>query len=103
MSGYLWATNCLGLHGTEGYASLHHQDLKHFLRLHIETDGALTVYPIGIDRVPRKWSLHPDAPAHAPWFGPHGSEPGPHLIEKPITITGQPNPENFDTDQKRIS
>ncbi len=86
LSGYLWATNCLGFHGNEGYAPLHHQDLKHFLRLHIEADGALTVYPIGVDRVVRKWTLCPDAPAHAPWFAPYGSEPEPHLIEKPITI-----------------
>jgi len=90
MAGYLWATNCLGLHGTEGYAPLHHQDLKHFLRLHIEADGALTVYPIGVDRVGRKWTLCPDAPAHAPWFAPDGSEPEPHLIEQPIRI-GQPD------------
>jgi hypothetical protein len=86
MSGYLWATNCLGFHGNEGYAPLHHQDLKHFLRLHIEADGALTVYPIGVDRVGRKWQLCPDAPAHAPWFAPSGPEPEPHLIEKPIRI-----------------
>jgi hypothetical protein len=90
LSGYLWATNCLGLHGNEGYAPLHHQDLKHFLRLHIETDGALTVYPIGVERICRKWTLCPDAPAHAPWFAPAGSEPQPHLIEKPITIRNQP-------------
>ena len=90
MAGYLWATNCLGLHGTEGYAPLHHQDLKHFLRLHIAADGALTVYPIGVDRVGRKWTLCPDAPAHAPWFAPDGSEPESHLIEQPIRI-GQPD------------
>ncbi|MDQ2790801.1 MAG: hypothetical protein M3Y73_14265, partial [Actinomycetota bacterium] len=88
MSGYLWVANCFGLHGTEGYAAQHHQDLKHFLRLHIQTDGALTVYPIGIDRVGRKWTLRPNAPAHEPWFAPTASEPDPHLIEKPITITG---------------
>ncbi|MCA1708264.1 MAG: hypothetical protein LC808_35300, partial [Actinobacteria bacterium] len=90
MAGYLWATGCLGLHGTEGYAPLHHQDLKHFLRLHIQADGALTLYPIGIDRVGRKWTLRPDAPAHAPWFAPDGPEPEPHLIEQPIRI-GQRN------------
>jgi hypothetical protein len=90
MSGYLWVTNCFGLHGTEGYSSQHHQDLKHFLRLHFEADGTLTVYPIGVDRVGRKWTLRPDAPAHAPWFAPAGPEPAPHLIEKPITISGQP-------------
>ncbi|HEX5348269.1 MAG TPA: hypothetical protein VFW64_14380, partial [Pseudonocardiaceae bacterium] len=88
MSGYLWVANCFGLHGTEGYAAQHHQDLKHFIRLHIEADGALTVYPIGVDRVGRKWTLCPDAPAYAPWFAAHGAEPEPHLIEKPITISG---------------
>jgi hypothetical protein len=90
MAGYLWVTGCLGLHGTEAYAPLHHQDLKHVLRLHVETDGALTLYPIGIDRVGRKWTLRPDAPAHAPWFAPDGAEPEPHLIERPIRI-GQPD------------
>jgi len=88
MSGYLWATNCLGLHGNEGYAPLHHQDLKHFLRLHIDAGGALTVYPIGVNRVGRKWQLCPDAPAGAPWFAPAGAEPEPHLIERPIRISG---------------
>jgi hypothetical protein len=86
MSGYLWAANCFGLHGTEGYAAQHHQDHKHFLRLHIDDDGALTVYPIGIDRVARKWKLCPDAPIHSPWFAPADFDPKPHLIEKPITI-----------------
>ena len=86
MSGYLWATNCLGFHGNEGYAPLHHQDLKHFLRLHIDAGGVLTVYPIGVDRVGRKWQLCPDEAAHAPWFAPAGAEPQPHLIEQPVTI-----------------
>jgi hypothetical protein len=86
MAGYLWATGYLGLHNTEAYAPLHHQDQKHFLRLHIQPDGTLTVYPIGVERVGRKWTLCPDAPAHAPWFAPDGPEPEPHLIEQPIRI-----------------
>jgi len=85
MSGYLWATNSLGFHGNEGYAPLHHQDLKHFLRMHIGVDGTLTVYPIGVDRVCRKWRLCPDSPAHAPWLAPT-VEPEAHLIENPIKI-----------------
>ena len=89
MAGYLWATGYLGLHNTEAYAPLHHQDQKHFLRLHIQPDGALTVYPIGIERVGRKWTLCPQAPADAPWFTPDGPEPAPHLIEEPIRI-GEP-------------
>ena len=86
MAGYLWATGYLGLHGTEAYAPLHHQDQKHFLRLHIQADGALAIYPIGVERVGRKWRLCPDAPAHAPWFAAEGAEPAPHLIEPPIRI-----------------
>jgi len=86
MAGYLWVTGFLGFHNTEAYAPLHHQDLKHFLRLHIQADGTLTLYPIAIDRVGRKWTLCPDAPAHAPWFAPDGPEPEAHLIEQPIRI-----------------
>ncbi len=85
MSGYLWATNCLGFHGNEGYAPLHHMDLKHFLRLHIDAAGALTIYPIGVDRVERHWDLRPDDPPSAPWFVP-ATPLLPHLIEAPIRI-----------------
>ncbi len=87
MAGYLWVTGYLGLHNTEAYAPLHHQDQKHFLRLHIQADGALAIYPIGIERVGRKWALRPDAPAHEPWFAPDGPAPVAHLIEHPITIS----------------
>ena len=68
------------------YAPLHHQDQKHFLRLHDQADGVLTIYPIGIEHVARKWMLRPDEPAHAPWFAPDGPEPETHLIEDPIRI-----------------
>jgi hypothetical protein len=86
LAGYLWATNCLGFHGNEAFAPLHHPDLKHFLRLHIDASGSLTVYPIGIERVGRDWRLNPEAPPEAPWFEPDGPEPAMHLIEKPIRI-----------------
>jgi len=88
MSGYLWATNLLGFHGNEGYAPLHHQDLKHFLRLHIDEGGGLTVYPIAVDRVGRQWELRPHDPPHAPWYAPAAAGGGsePHLIEEPVRI-----------------
>jgi len=86
MSGYLWATNCLGIHGNEAYAPLHHKDQKNFLRMHIDGEGALTVFPVGVDRVARKWRPTPDAPAHAPWFDPDGFEPEAALIEEPVRI-----------------
>ena len=86
IAAYLWLANCFGFHGNEAYAPLHHADYKNFLRLHVGDDGTLTVYPVGIDRVGRKWKLSPDAPAGAPWFSPAGAPPVPHLIEAPLRI-----------------
>jgi len=88
IAAYLWAANCLGFHGNEAYAPLHHMDYKNFLRLHVGADGVLTIYPIGVDRVGRDWELCPDAPAGAPWFRPAGAPPVPHLIEAPIRLPG---------------
>ena len=84
IAAYLWVANCFGFHGNEAYAPLHHMDYKNFLRLHIDTDGGLIVYPIGVDRAGRKWELRPDAPEDAPWFAPVGDAPRAHLIEAPI-------------------
>ncbi|MGH2546337.1 MAG: metallophosphoesterase [Actinomycetota bacterium] len=92
IAGYFWATNLLGFHGNEAYAPLHHADYKNFLRLHIDTDGALTVYPVAIDRVGRKWQCCPEAPAHAPWLAPLGAEPASHLIEAPIRVDDRLGP-----------
>jgi hypothetical protein len=86
ISGYLWITNCLGYHGNEAFAPLHHMDQKNFLRLHIDGDGTLTVYPVGIDRVCRRWRFCPQAAAHEPWLAPVKAEAKPHLIEAPITF-----------------
>jgi hypothetical protein len=90
MSAYLWGTNCLGFHANEGYAPLHYQHRKHFLRLHIDAGGDLTVYPVAVDKVGTKWRLCPDAAPSAPWFVPVGPEPRPQLIERPVTVAGSP-------------
>ncbi len=89
IAGYFWATNCLGYHGNEVYAPLHHEDLKNFLRLHFDADGGLTIYPVGIDRVGRHWKLCPDAPADDPWFESADGQPQTHLIEPPVRIGGR--------------
>ncbi|MGH9183191.1 MAG: metallophosphoesterase [Acidimicrobiales bacterium] len=88
MAGYLWATNCLGFHGNEAYALLRVMDYKHFLRLHIDRDGGLTLFPIGMERVCRSWRLSPDGPPHAPWFDPAEAEPAVHLVEGPVRVGG---------------
>lgn len=53
---YLFASiRVFGRHGNEAFSSLRIADFKHWLRLRIDAAGALTIYAIGIDRVPRRW------------------------------------------------
>ena len=86
MAAYLWATNGLGFHANEAYAPLRVMDYKHFLRLHIDEDGSLTVFPVGIDRVRRRWRLRRDGPRDASWFVPEDGDVSAHLIEGPVRI-----------------
>ncbi|HUR19163.1 MAG TPA: hypothetical protein VMZ90_00045 [Vicinamibacterales bacterium] len=44
-----------GRHGNEAFSSLRIADYKHWLRLRIDASGALTIFAIAIDRVPRHW------------------------------------------------
>jgi Calcineurin-like phosphoesterase len=85
----LLSLNLFGRHGNEAFSALRIQDWKSFLRLHIDSAGRLTIYPIGIRRVPRRWRatndpggldtsrLAPDDPRWTP----------PELIEPPITLS----------------
>ncbi len=49
----LMMLNGFRLHWTDAFSSLRIEDYKNFLRLHIGTDGALTIYPMKIDTVRR--------------------------------------------------
>ncbi|HVF13381.1 MAG TPA: hypothetical protein VM942_02210, partial [Acidimicrobiales bacterium] len=89
IAAYFWATNCLGFHGNEVYAPLHHEDLKNFLRLHFDARGGLTIYPVGVDRVGRHWELRPDGPADTPWFTSGDGQIEVRLIEPPIRVEGR--------------
>ncbi|HJT68353.1 MAG TPA: metallophosphoesterase [Pyrinomonadaceae bacterium] len=81
----LLSLNVFGRHGNEAFSSLGVEDWKNFVRLHINEEGDLTIYPIGIRRVPRKWK---------PRTGPHGPELEPddrqatdaELIEPPVVM-----------------
>lgn len=63
------------------FSSLAIQGYKSFLRLHIGTDGALTIHPIGLTKVPkdRGWPWSRNEPPRNPALEPH-------LIEPPIRI-----------------
>lgn len=82
----LISLNLFGRHANEAFSSLAIEDWKHFLRLHIDEQGTLTIYPIGIKRVPRKWKARrrdESGPEMLP-DGPNAT--GPELIEPPIVL-----------------
>lgn len=79
----LVSLNRFDRHGNEAFSSLQIQDWKNFLRLKIDSEGTLTIYPVGIERVPRRWK--PSGLAVGPKLisnDPKASRPT--LIESPI-------------------
>ncbi|NVJ07020.1 metallophosphoesterase [Myxococcus sp. AM001] len=84
---YLWlSVNRFGAHSNEAFISLALPDWKNFLRLRIGEDGRLTVFPVGLERVPRKWKETHAGP-YAPAFDPDDPKATePVLIEPPIRV-----------------
>lgn len=68
--------NVFGRHSNEAFSSLAIEDYKNFLRLRINSEGRLTIYALGIDRVPRRWKL-----ADNELWIPEGGT-SPRLIDK---------------------
>jgi len=91
---YLWISNrLLGAHTNEVFSCQAIPDYKHFLRFHLTKDG-LTIYPIGVKKVPRSWVLWMDqnagntAEPGTEWIVPkhEGSANRPFLIEDPVEV-----------------
>jgi len=82
----LVSLNVFGRHGNEAFSSLRIQDYKNFLRMHFH-DGGLTIYPMGLRKVPREWAQgSPIRPGEA-LFKPVDRQLEPELIEaEPIHI-----------------
>jgi len=87
----LISLNVFGRHMNEAFSSLRIEDWKHFLRLHVDEGGRLTIFPIGIRRVPRRWKegaqdtgprFESDDPRATP----------PELMEAPIVLTHRHKP-----------
>jgi hypothetical protein len=102
IGGYLVGAEILGLylyislrffrrHANEAFSALHIPDYKSFLRLHIDPQGSLSIFPIGVRKVPRKWVAAEKPDSKTPKLVPaEGYEISPHLIEQPITVTSPP-------------
>lgn len=87
----LVSLNGFGRHTTEAYSGLAIRDYKLFLRIAVGRDGGLTIYPIGLDRVPRRWREIHDAPRDQPRFVPGERDLAdprtrPRLVEPPIVV-----------------
>lgn len=85
LAAYLLVARYARVNVSELYAGLGIDDHRAFLRLHLDAEGALTIYPIAVDRVARQWRANPDADDEAPWIVPTTTIDA-HLIEAPITL-----------------
>lgn len=81
----------LKAHGNEAFSAMCRTDYKNFLRLHIDADGVLTVYPLGIHKTTKNWRLDSNNTAEASWLAPASDNDTPkvHFIEPPFTIDGR--------------
>ncbi|WP_276496927.1 metallophosphoesterase [Pontibacter litorisediminis] len=77
----------LQVQDNETFSALRHQDHKNFLRLRI-TEREITLYPIGIRKVPRSWNRSSGKQAGAPYFDPAATaeDQRAFLIENPLVI-----------------
>lgn len=81
----LVSLNYFGRHSNEAFSSLAVEDWKHFIRMHIDEQGDLTIYPVGLRRVPRDWETRAgDTGPEVVPKDPDASEP--ELIEPPIVL-----------------
>jgi hypothetical protein len=86
---YLFVSlNVFGRHANEAFSSLRIEDWKSFLRLHVDERGDLTIYPIGIERVPRRWrrSGTPDPKSQLRLVPDDTRGSAPALIDGPIRV-----------------
>ena len=95
----LISLNVFGRHSEEAFSGLRIEDFKHFLRLHIDRAGALTIWPIKIERVPRRWRDRRETDGTQSRVVP--DEPlVTDLIEPPIVLSNAPGGAGPDDTQR---
>ncbi len=87
---YLWFMQTVfRKHATHSFSSQRIPDWRSFLRMHLDRDGNLTIYPIAIRKVPRRWRQVRDRASHEPWFEPVDRPIECELIEAPIKLDAE--------------
>lgn len=80
----------LGRHRTQAFSCQRIEDWRSLLRLKVERDGTLTIFPIGMRRVPRRWRRAADRAPYEPLFEPADRPLAYQLIEPPIRLRPAP-------------
>jgi len=79
----------LDTHGNEAFSAQRLTGYKNFLRLHIDEEGVLRIYPIGVERATTRWRMTTEGDPSEPWLAP-SPPPEAHLMEDPIVVDGRP-------------
>lgn len=74
-----WRGQKASNHTNEVFAGQGIRNYKNFLRIHLDGDGRVTVYALGVDRICRRWKL--DETTAGPRFEPRGEQPQARPIE----------------------
>jgi hypothetical protein len=83
----LLSLNVFGRHSNEAFSALRIEDYKHFLRLHVRPDGSLRIFPLGLERVARKWRAVVNARVTDPLLEPDDPRAStPASIEPAIVV-----------------
>ncbi len=82
--------NLFKKHSNEAFSSLAIEDYKNFIRIKINNDGNLEVFPIGIKRVPRKWKETGATDGSAKIEPDDVKASDPALIEKSFVVKKLP-------------
>lgn len=99
----LVSLNVFGRHYNEAFSTIAVEDWKSFLKLKIDKAGDLTIYPIGIWRVPRRWRRNNTAGAGiVPDYEKDPAATAPTLIEPPIVLKRTTATSTGVVDSKRL-
>jgi hypothetical protein len=94
VAGYLWVADKLGLNTNEVFAAQSIDGWKNWLRLHVDRDGDLIIYPVGLEQVPQEWEKASPSetwtPSEESRLVPVSGRLEPALIESPVRVTAQP-------------
>jgi hypothetical protein len=75
-------------HPTHSFSAFRWEHHRNFLRLHIDEQGVLTIYSIGVRRVPRRWRYvaTDEREPWQRWFEPVDRPLEPFLVEPPLRL-----------------